>query len=307
MPTKRIDLPELIEKYHDEDACRDLLEELRWPNGLACLRCGGTTISRIKKRNFYDCDDCRYQFSVKSGTVMQDSKLPIWKWFLGAYLLCESKNGMSANQLKRTLGTTYRTAWHLSHRIRWAMGKAPQAPLHGTVEVDETWIGGKGTQTELDAKGFFKRGPIMANKTIVAGVIERGGDLRLKVVPNVRKTTLQAFISSHVADDANAIYTDELRSYQGIADEDTRHETVNHSAKEYVRGDVHTNSIENVWSLFKRSIVGSYHQLSVKHLPAYLDEMEWRFNNRDNPYLFRDTLKALLTADPLEYRALTAD
>ena len=307
MPTKSITLPDLMERFHAEDKCRAYLEDLRWPDSIACLRCGDLSISRIQKRHVFECNSCRYQFSVRSGTVLQDSKLPLSKWLLTVFIMVESRKGVSSNQLKRMVGVSYKTAWHLSHRIRSAMGQVPQIQLSGTVEADETWVGGKGHQTERDAKGFYKRGPIMANKTIVAGAIERGGGVRLAVVPNVRKTTLHAFIREHVADRAAAIYTDELRSYQGIADEDTRHETVNHGAKEYVRGDVHTNSIENVWSLFKRSIAGSYHKLSEKHLAAYLDEMEWRFNNRDNPYLFRDTLKALLVADPLEYRELIAE
>ena len=141
----------------------------------------------------------------------------------------------------------------------------------------------------------------------VGGAVGGGGQLRVGVGRRGNREALHRFLADNIADDAGAVYTDELQMYgtAGLADEDTRHETVNHSKEEWVRGDVHTNTIEGVWSLFKRSIIGSYHHLSVKHLPAYLDELEWRFNNRDNPYLFRDTLRVLVTADPLTYAAFT--
>jgi transposase-like protein len=176
------------------------------------------------------------------------------------------------------------------------MCESNPTPLSGTVEVDETWVGGR----EHGRKGM--RG----GKTIVAGAIERGGDARMMVVGNVTRKTLHAFIREHTDPKTERIITDSWPAYLGIADEDTTHETVNHNIKEWVRGDVHTNSIENVWSLLKRSIAGSYHKLSAKHLDAYLDELEWRFNNRDNPWLFRDTLVKLLQAHSLRYAALTA-
>lgn len=176
------------------------------------------------------------------------------------------------------------------------MGEVEDTPLVGVVEVDETLIGGE--------RAGMGRG-YRENKTVVIGAIERGGTLRLKVVPNTRKKTVQDFIRANVGDEAAAIFTDELKSYDGIGDHNTRHATVQHSRDEYVRGDVHTQTVESVWSLFKRSIVGSYHQLSIKHLPAYLDEMEFRFNNRNNPYLFRDTLLVLLHGDPMPYKQLT--
>lgn len=290
-----MNLPKLIEDFGSEDRCRDYLEELRWPDGVVCPRCGGKTISRIVKRHQFDCDSCRYQFSVRVGTLFHDSHLPLWKWFLAVYLIGESKKGISSKQLQRTLGVSYKTAWYLSHRIRSAMGEVEESPLVGTVEVDETLIGG-----ERQGMGSGYR----ANKTVVIGAVQRAGQIRLRVVPNARAKTVQDFIHATVHDGAESIFTDELKSYKGVGDADTRHETVSHKADEYVRGDVHTQTVESVWSLFKRSLIGSYHQLSVKHLPAYLDEMEFRFNNRDNPYLFRDTLLVLLHGETLPYRKL---
>lgn len=290
-----MNLPLLIEEFGSEDRCRTYLEELRWPDGVECPRCENKTISRIRERNQFECASCRYQFSATAGSTFHDSHLSLWKWFLAVYLMVESKKGISAKQVQRTLGVSYKTAWYLCHRVRDAMGSVEESPLVGIVEVDETLIGGKRPGA---GRGYRE------NKTVVIGAVQRGGNIRLRVIPNTRKHAVEGFIQSSV-DHPEAIFTDEFKSYDDVAvTVDTRHETVNHSEDEYVRGDVHTNSVEGVWSLFKRSIVGSYHQLSVKHLPAYLDEIEWRFNNRDNPYLFRDTLLVLLHSDPLPYKEL---
>ena len=296
MPTKDLDLPTLIEQFGCENKCREYLEELRWPNGACCPRCDAQKgISRIEKRHQYECDSCGYQFSVKAGTVLHDSKLPLWKWFLAVFVMIQSKKGISANQLKRMIGVSYKTAWHLCHRIRSAMTEATEGKLSGIVEVDETYVGGKAR-----GKGRGYRG----NKTMVLGAGERGGAIRLKVEKRNDRKTLHKFITQAVKDDTEAIYTDEWEAYKGIADENTRHETVNHRAEEWVRGDVHTNTVEGVWSLLKRSIIGSYRHISAKHLPSYLDEMEWRFNNRENPYLFRDTVLALTQGETLPYEKL---
>ena len=234
-----------------------------------------------------------------SGTIMHDSHLPLRKWFLAIYLMCESKKGMSAHQLHRTLGIAYRTAWYLCHRIREAMGNDPlEGPtLVGVVEVDETLVGGK-------VKGKGRR--YTGNKTIIAGAIQREGKIRVERIPNVKRVTLHDFINRAVKDEAEAIYTDELKSYLGIADHNTRHETVNHSQEQWVVGDVHTNSIEGVWALFKRSITGTFHKMSKKHMDRYLEELEWRFNNRNNPHIFRDTLKRVMNTRHLEYKELVA-
>jgi transposase-like protein len=298
-----MNLPKLIEKYGSEEKCRAYLEELRWPNGVRCPRCDSDKISRIKTRGQFDCDGCRYQFSVTAGTLFHDSHLPLWKWFLAIYLISDSKKGISANQLKRMLSVSYKTAWYLNHRIRAAMRDESAPLLRGIVEADETYVGGKlkGFKNPHEAaKGRRK------NKTVVLGAIERGGELRLRVAPDADAETIQAFLKDVVADDAIAIYTDSHRSYRGVADKNTRHEYVNHAADEWVRGDVHTNTVENAWSLFDRAVIGSYHKLSKKHLAAYLDEFAFRFNNRENPYLFRDTLLRLVEGDAMPYRTLVA-
>lgn len=289
----------LVDDYNTDAKCRELLERLRWPDGVTCPRCGSQSVYQIHDRGQFDCNACRYQFSVTVGTVMHDSHLPLRKWFMATYLMCESKKGVSALQLKRTLGVAYQTAWYLCHRIREAMGNDQfEGPtLLGVVEVDETLIGGK-----VKGKGRAYKG----NKTWVAGAIQRGGAVRLKRIPNVRRGTLHQFVRETVKDEAEAIYTDELASYLGIADHNTRHETVNHSIEEWVVGDVHTNSIEGVWSLFKRSIVGAFHKVSEKHLDRYLEELEWRYSNRDNEHIFMDTLRRIVNTQHLTYARLVA-
>jgi transposase-like protein len=297
MPTKSIDLMSLVERFHSEEKCREVLAELRWPEGVKCPRCQGDKHAYDSVRYVWDCHSCGYQFSALAGTIFHDTKLPIRKWFMAVLLMVEAKKGMSANQMKRTIGVSYKTAWYLCHRIRAAMEDEAAPLLSGIVEVDETYVGGK-----VRGKGHGYKG----NKTMVVGAIQRGGNVRLKVEKRNDRKTLHAFIKAVVDDKAIAIHTDEWPAYLGIADENTRHETVNHRQEEWVRADVHTNTVEGVWSLFKRSIVGSYHQLSEKHMDAYLDEMAFRFNNRANPYLFRDTLTKLLQSENLEYKTLTA-
>jgi transposase-like protein len=291
-----MNMVKLMEQFGTDDACREVLESLRWPKGITCPRCQGKKISHMYTRDQFDCDSCGYQFSVTSGTIFHDTHLPLRKWMIAIYLIVESKKGISANQIKRTIAVSYKTAWYLCHRIRAAMTEAQPKKLSGTVEVDETFIGGK--------KRGVGRGRGPAGKTVVGGIVERGGDVRLSMLPNTTKKTLHSFINQFADPKTREIFTDEWPAYKGIADHDTAHKTVNHHKKQWVHGKVHTNTIENVWSLLKRSIIGSYHKVSKKHLDAYLDELEWRYNNRKNPFLWDDTLRKLLGSDKLEYQDL---
>ena len=297
MTLKEMDLIKLMDDFASEERCRDVLKELRWPDGVACIRCGSTHIRYTASRYVFDCGTCGYEFTVTAGTMLHDTHLPLKKWLLAAYLMTESKKGISALQLKRTLKVAYRTAWYLCHRVRAAMEDAYPMPLRGIVEIDETFIGGKAR-----GKGRGYRD----NKAAVVGAVQRGGKIVLKVIQARDRVTLHRFIQETTDDETEAYFTDEWAPYLGIADHNTRHETVNHSADEWVRDDVHTNTVEGVWSLLKRSIIGAYHHISVKHLDSYLDEVEWRFNNRDNPFLFRDTLMRLLDAEHVEYKDLVA-
>lgn len=292
-----MNLPALIAKYGDEDKCRAYLEALRWPDGPVCPRCESTKIRRMDARKQLACSSCRYHFSVRAGTIFQDSKLPLTTWFLAIYIVGESKKGVSAAQLSRMLHVTTKTGWFLCHRIRAAMKDTLPELLDGTVEVDETWVGG------------VKRGKgrgYTGNKAMILGAVERDGGVRLRIGRSRDGKELGDFIRDHVASDASHIYTDDFMAYKRAGIEAGKHATVNHNKNEWVRGDVHTQTIESVWSLFKRSIIGSYHHMSIKHLPAYLDEMSFRYNNRENPHMFRDTLLALIESHNLTYRKLTA-
>lgn len=289
-----VNLVNLIERFGTDEKCRAHLTELRWPDGIKCPRCLWKGVSHIAERNQYDCNVCRYQFSVTSNTIFHDSHLPLWKWFLAIYLMIESKKGISACQVQRSLQITYKTAWFLCHRIRAAMREVSADRLKGIVEIDETFLGGKSTMANRSK-----------SKTCVVGAVERGGEIRLQVIKSPNRYLLRKFIEANTEPTTEAIYTDQWAGYKGIGDADTRHETVNHSEEEWVRGDVHTNNVENVWSLLKRGVVGTYHKLSVKHLDAYLDELEHRFNNRHNKFLFRDTLMKLVNAEKLPYAELT--
>jgi transposase-like protein len=299
-----IDLIGLIERFGNDQKCRNYLESLRWPDRVTCPKCQGTRISSILKRDQYNCDNesCRHQFSVTAGTIFHDTHLPLTKWFLATYIMCQSRKGVSANQLKRMLGINYRTAWYLCHRIRHAVEQATTPKLDGTVEVDETYVGGKKIGWGVYAG---KRA-----KEVVIGIRQRGGDLRYFHAEDAKSGTLAKYISENISSDVDVIVTDEFSSYPHALKKagmsEVPHKTVAHKQRVYVDGDIYTNTVESAFSLLKRGIMGTWHRVSAKHLAAYLDEMTWRFNNRKNPYLFRDTMLRLLASDNLEYRRLTA-
>lgn len=294
MPTN---LCEVFEKYGSDDKCREYLESLRWPQGVTCPECKSQKISRIYDRKVFECDACRYQFSVIVGTMFQDTHLPLHKWFAVTYLLCESRKGMSANQIKRMMGVSYKTAWYLCHRIRAAMTEAAGHKLKGVVEIDETYVGGHTTNKEK----WNKHVPVI-------GIRERGGHLHFIKAEHLTQDKLNDIIGRNVDKSVQVIMTDESKLYNFNLTQfhKAKHSTVNHSKKEYVRGDVYTNTVESAFSLLKRGIIGTWHRVSTKHLSAYLDEMTWRFNNRKNPYLFRDTILKLIAAENLEYKKLVA-
>lgn len=299
-----------IQELFDTDAkCREALTKLRWPNGVDCPRCHSTRIAWIKANKQFDCAECEYHFSVTSGTILNDTHLPLTVWFTAVLLLCEAKKGMSALQLKRTLwgehNGSYKTAWYLCHRIRRAMREVERPMLDGVVEMDETYVGGKGR-----GKGIEKRGR-GTDKEIVIGIRQRGGSLRFFHAQDVKSGTLAKYIQENISQDVDVIVTDDFNVYRSAmrkAGVTAPHEQVNHSAKEYVRlgTDIHTNTAESAFSLLKRGIVGSWHRISAKHLQAYLDEMTFRFDRRGRSNLFVDTLRHIVTADPLTFEELTA-
>ena len=299
---------ELCNTFSSDDTCRELLERLRWPNGPECPRCHTPYPARLANSSkLLYCKDCDYQFTVTANSIFHDSHLPLIKWLTAVYLLCESRKGMSANQIKRTLGISYKTAWYLCHRIRAAMASAEKTMMYGTLEMDETFVGGR-QKSHSGRAGRIPYGE--SNKIPVVGIKQRGGELRFFKAEDVKSGTLAKYIKENVSEDVEVIMTDEWRAYPGALAKAgvsiEKHKTVNHSANVYVDGDVTTNGIESAFSLLKRGIIGSWHKVSAKHLPAYLEEMTFRFNRRNSKTLFLDTLRHMVTADPLTFEELTA-
>ena len=298
---------ELCTNFSSDDTCRELLERLRWPNGPACPRCCNPNPARLANSSkLVYCKDCDYQFTVTANTIFHDSHLPLIKWLTATFLLCESRKGMSANQIKRTVGVSYKTAWYLCHRIRAAIASAEKTMLYGTVEMDETWVGGR----ERNPRGAGRIPYAESKKVPVVGIKQRGGELRFFKAEDVKSGTLAKYIKENVSEDVDVIMTDDWSAYPGAMKkagvDKVKHKTVNHSAKVYVDGDITTNGIESAFSLLKRGVVGSWHKVSAKHLPAYLEEMSFRFNRRNSKTIFLETLQHMITADPLTYKDLTA-
>jgi transposase-like protein len=288
--------------FPTDEKCRELLTRLRWPAGPECPRCKMPAVELETEKALYYCKECDYQFTVTAGTVFNDSHLPLNKWFMATLLICEAKKGMSACQMQRTLGISYKTAWYLCHRIRRAMAQTDKPMLGGKVEVDETYVGG-----EPRFKGPHNKRGRGTKKRPVIGIIQRDGQLRLFHSKNITAKAIEGFLHDNLGEDVEVIFTDEYNVYRGVTKRmGIPHKFVQHSTKEYVRGEAHTNSIENAFSLFKRGLRGSWHKLSAKHLQAYLEEMEFRFNRRKNPNLFIDTLRHMVTAPVLTFEKLTA-
>lgn len=302
-----MNLIDVTKQFATDEQCLNYLEQMRWPEGVRCPICGHNSVSRIereaesknKRNRFYQClePSCRQQFSATSGTIFHDSHLPPTKWFMAVAMIADAKKGVSAKQLQRHLGIgSYKTAWYMAHRIRKSMEDAEGSLLTGTVEVDEAYIGGK-----YDPRR--KRGKY--EKAAVVGLVERGGKVRTMRLNTVSRETLVGTIAEHTAPEAH-IMTDEHRGYKAVK-KIRKHESVNHIKEEWVRGNVHTNSIENYWSLLKRGIIGSFHQVSVKHLDRYLSEFEYRFNNRKEPDLFIKTVARMCGTIPMPMALLTAN
>ncbi|MER8453763.1 IS1595 family transposase [Mesorhizobium sp. M1428] len=278
--------------FQDADAARIHLEAQRWPYGPNCPHCGNANPDRITKMEgkahrpgLYNCMECREQFTVTVGTVFERSKIALNKWLLATFLMASSKKGMSAHQLHRMLGVTYKTAWFMAHRIREAMNEDVQSsgPLGGegkTVEADETYYGRREdgyVSPERKGRPYLKRKKPMKNAVI--GLVERGGKARMFHVQHATKVAVRDILVRN-ADRQSTLYTDESALYPVTGREFSKHDTVKHSAGEYARGDVHTNTIESVFSVFKRGMVGTYQHCGEAHLHRYLAEFDFRYNRR---------------------------
>jgi transposase-like protein len=298
-------LLEATRYFSDPEVCVQFVAKLRWPDGPTCPKCGGTEHSYLTTRRIWKCKACKKQFSVKAGSIFEDSAIPLDKWLVSIWLIANSKNGISSHELGRALGLTQKSSWFVLHRVRLAMQARSFEMLSGQIEVDETYIGQKArTMHRAErAKKVSGRGRSSNNKAVVLGMIERGGKVRAKVVDDVKRGTLQSYVRDAV-EPGSDVFTDELSSYVGL-DRDFNHLTINH-AVQYVNGNVHTNYIENFWSLLKRGLHGTYISVQPFHLFRYLDERMFTFNERelDDFGRFQMVLRAV-AGRRLTYAALT--
>lgn len=271
-------LLEAIRYFADEDVAHSYAATLRWPDGPTCPRCSCKEYSYLTTRRLWKCKGCRYQYSVKKGTIFEDSPLGFSKWLPAVWLVVNCKNGISSHELGRALGIHQESAWHMLHRVRIAMEVGSFDKLAGEVEADESYVGGLGKNMH-PAKRRKLRGTGGTDKTVVMGMLERDGRLVARVIPDARGSTIKGHVRAHVARGAS-VYSDKLQSYRGLED-DYDHQVVDHAVA-YVEGRVHTNGLENFWSLLKRSLKGTYVAVKPEHLDAYVREQVLRYNERND-------------------------
>jgi transposase-like protein len=302
-------LQEAIIYFADYDNCRRFLTDLRWADGqVRCPRCGSEKVAYLETARLYKCYGRheKAKFSLKVGTIFEDSALGLEKWLPAMWLVVNAKNGISSMEIHRSLGISQKSAWHMAHRIRFALHQGSfDSMLTGEVEADETFIGGKARNMHVLKRERRITGTGGKDKTAVMGLLERGGKVRTQVISTRKKKELQGEVKKHVEAGA-ALYTDALLSYQGLSS-DYAHQVVDH-AVEYVNGRVHTNGLENFWSLLKRGINGTYVSVEPFHLFRYLDEQSYRYNNRatkENP--LNDADRFVLACSQIVGKRLTWD
>ncbi len=288
-------LSELTDLFPTEDTCKAFLVQHRWPKGVECPRCGNKKVYALKHRAWHwQCHGCAkkgYRFSVITGTIFENTKYPLRTWFTVAFMMLHSKKGMSALQIKRMVfhdKASYETVWYMCQRIRAAMDNDEFRDLMGVVEIDETYVGGKPHRHRHrpSAGGWAKKHPRTGTKTPVIGAIARKGSVVAKVIGNADARTISRFVRETVTDKVSLVATDDHPAYRKLREKGYPHEAVDHSAGEYVRGNIHTQNLDSFWSLLKRGIVGSYHKVSKTYLPLYLAEFSFRHNHREDADMF---------------------
>ncbi|OGL35661.1 hypothetical protein A3F38_02455 [Candidatus Saccharibacteria bacterium RIFCSPHIGHO2_12_FULL_48_21] len=272
-----MNLLEFQRKFSSEEACLEYLEQSRWPKDRYCPHCGSIKTYKFADGKLFKCGDCRKQFTAKVGTIFSDSKIPLYKWFLAIYLATSLKKGISSMQLSRYLGVTQKTAWFMLQRIRFALEKSGNNNLlQDVVEVDETYLGGKGINRAKERRSTEQD----YNKQVVMGMVQRGGKAKIKHVKSAGARALLPEIQQNIAPNTQ-IYSDEYGAYKTLPRLGYPHGTVRHRSNQFRNGDIHTQTIEGIWSHFKRGINGTYHHVSPKHLQKYCSEYEYRYNTRN--------------------------
>jgi len=273
-------LTEAIRYFADHKVAFDFMVQLRWPDGVQCPRCGCKDVRFISTRKLWECKECKQkkQFSVRVGTIFEDSALPLDKWLAAIWMITNAKNGVSSYEIHRSIGVTQKTAWFMLQRIRLAMQTRSFEKFSGEVEIDETWIGGLARNMHKSRNKRRGRGTGGVGKAIIMGILERGGKVKAKHLPNVQRQTLQAEVRESV-EPGSHVFTDQWVGYTGLRRQGYIHKIINH-VRAYVRGNVHTNGMENFWSLLKRCIKGTYVSVEPFHLRRYVDEQVFRFNER---------------------------
>jgi transposase-like protein len=297
-------LIEAVRYFADAERCLEFVKNLRWTDGeVACPRCGGADPSFITTRKIWKCKACKRQFSIKVGTIFEDSPMGFDKWLPAIWLIANSKNGISSHELGRALGITQKTAWFMNYRIRLAMASGTFQKLSGTVETDETYVGGLAKNMSVaDRK---RKGRAGFDKVVIHGAVERGGEIRAAMVEGATSRALVGSIHNWV-EFGSTVYTDQAIAYSWLGFDYT-HQSVNHGTGEYVRGDVHTNSIESFWNLYKRAWKGTYTHNLPKHTDRYIAERTFSFNNRElTDYERMVTVTASVAGKRLTYAELKA-
>jgi transposase-like protein len=305
METNFTSIVDFMAKFRDESACQKFFEQIRFRNGEYCPHCGYTTIYRFKDGKRYRCAACHKDFTIKTGTVFGESKIPLQKWFIAIYLLTTCHKGISSVQLAKQVGVTQKTGWFMDHRIRKAM-KQNHGQLFGTIEVDETYVGGKEKNKHALKRIGGTQGRNIKSKTAVFGMLQRGGEVRAKVVDDAKMRTVEKYIVENIKI-GSKLYTDDFPSYNRIG-RLFHHETISHAHGQYVRdGGIHSNCAESFWAIFKRGYIGIYHSMSDKHLQRYVDEFTYRFNARQEEFggVFADMVNNVASSSKLPYKVLT--
>lgn len=292
-PVHQMTVAQFEATFPDEDACRVYLVARRWPKGVCCPRCGNPEVTELTGGFLWQCYQCApvtsYRFSHIAGTIFENTKKPLREWFRVTHLMLTSKKGISALQIQRMMGFgSYETAHSMCHKIRAALVE-PEVKLGGIVEVDEPWVSGKDANQHWDKKHHGKTGGAGSGKSPVIGAVSRKGNVIARALSRVTKDAAERFVREMVSDKVSLLATDENQVYDGLTE--YNRQTVEHQAKRYVVGAVHTNTIEGFWSIFKRGIMGSFHKVSTKYMPLYVAEFQFRYNHRRNADIFGSAIQ----------------